>query len=104
MLHGHTAVGTRNAMSHHCNTSVAPTKHGRDISDHSDGKANDEGKLKINDNKRHRITAGLTFSFGAPFKADVRLNYEAYIYPHDGESKTGVSDHNKLVCELMVRF
>ncbi len=74
------------------------------MSDHSDGKADDEGKLKINDYERHRITAGLTFSFGAPFKADVRLNYEAYIYPHDGESKTGVSDHNKLVCELMVRF
>ncbi len=74
------------------------------MSDHSDGKVNDEGKLYVNDYERHRMTAGLTFSLGSPFQADVRLNYEKYIYPHESSASIGVSDHDKLVCELMVRF
>lgn len=72
------------------------------MSDHSDGKANDEGKLYINDYQRNRITGGVTFSLGTPFQADIRLNYEKYFYRSD--ATIGVSDNDKLVCEFMVRF
>ncbi len=72
------------------------------MSDHSDGKADEDGKLKINDYERHRLTWGLTISLATPFTADLRLNYEKYFYNDD--AKIGVSDNDKLVCELMVRF
>lgn len=48
------------------------------MSDHSNGIPDDNGLLFVNDLERHRVTAGITFSFGLPFMADIRLNYEMY--------------------------
>ena len=46
------------------------------MSDHSNGIPDDNGLLFGNDLERHRVTAGITCSFGLPFMADIRLNYE----------------------------
>ncbi|MGI6222900.1 MAG: porin [Prevotella sp.] len=72
------------------------------MSDHSDGTANDEGNLYITDYQRSRITGGVTLSFGGPFVSDLRLNYEKYFYRDGAQPK--VSERDKIVCELMVRF
>ena len=54
------------------------------MGDHSDGTtygeagSDREGLLTITDYARKRITGGVTFSFGKPFQADLRLNYEKY--------------------------
>lgn len=72
------------------------------MSDHSDGKAGDDGMLSITDYKRSRITGGVTLSLGMPFQCDVRLNYEKYLYRHDAVAKT--SEKDKLVVEVMVHF
>lgn len=56
----------------------------------------------ITDYERKRITGGLTFSFGKPFQADLRLNYEKYFY--DDNSLALESEQDKLVVEMMVRF
>lgn len=72
------------------------------MSDHSSGVAGSEGVLVVNDAARHRVTGGLTFSLGLPFRADIRLNYEAYFY-----RKTvtpALSEQDKLVVEFMCRF
>ena len=45
---------------------------------------------------------GLTFSFGKPFQADLRLNYEKYFY--DDDAIPLESEQDKLVVEMMVRF
>ncbi len=72
------------------------------LGDHSSGVALPGGGLVVNDPARHRATAGVTFSLGLPFMADIRLNYEKYFY------RTGVtagpSDHDKIVLELMAHF
>ena len=72
------------------------------MNDHSDGTSNDEGKLYITDYKRSRITGGVTLSLGGPFVSDLRLNYEKYFYSDNAVPK--VSERDKLVCELMIRF
>lgn len=72
------------------------------MSDHSDGTANDEGQLVINDYKRSRITGGVTLSLGTPFQSDIRVNYEKYLYRHDAVKKT--SERDKLVVEFVVHF
>lgn len=72
------------------------------MSDHSNGIANDQGVLFVNDPKRHRVTGGLTFSLGLPFRADIRLNYEAYFYHRKATPHR--SEQDKLVLELMCRF
>ena len=46
--------------------------------------------------------SGLTFSFGKPFQADLRLNYEKYFY--EDRSFALESEQDKLVVEMMVRF
>ena len=56
----------------------------------------------ITDYERKRITGGLTFSFGKPFQADLRLNYEKYFY--DDDASPLESEQDKLVVEMMVRF
>ncbi|ADY34838.1 phosphate-selective porin O and P [Phocaeicola salanitronis DSM 18170] len=56
----------------------------------------------ITDYERKRITGGLTFSFGKPFQADLRLNYEKYFYDDDAFALE--SEQDKLVIEMMVRF
>ena len=72
------------------------------MSNHSDGTANEAGKLYITDYQRSRITGGVTLSLGGPFVSDLRLNYEKYFYRDGAQPK--VSERDKIVCELMVRF
>lgn len=80
------------------------------LDDHSNGIAANIGtelapqwSLVANDIERHRATAGVTFSLGLPFSADIRLNYEKYFYARNATS-IGVSDHDKIVVELMAHF
>lgn len=78
------------------------------MGDHSDGtvKTDADGKpieqLYITDYARKRLTGGVTFSFGKPFTADLRLNYEKYFYDNNALAKA--SEQDKLVIEMMVRF
>ena len=44
----------------------------------------------------------MTLSLGGPFVSDLRLNYEKYFYRDGAQPK--VSERDKFVCELMVRF
>ncbi len=77
------------------------------MSDHSNGLAGPGNQLIVNDTKRHRATAGVTFSLGLPFTADIRLNYEKYFYGADNETRPvtpGPSDHDKIVVEFMAHF
>lgn len=46
------------------------------MGDHSNGNADEDGKLYITDYSRQRVTGGVTLSFGKAFQADLRLNYE----------------------------
>lgn len=73
------------------------------MSDHSNGKKNDVGILRIDDPERHRLTGGITLSMGTnSLQADLRLNYEQYFYK---KSVTpGISDQNKIVAEFVVHF
>lgn len=72
------------------------------MGDHSDGTLDEQGKLYITDYERKRITAGVTLSIAKPFRADLRLNYEQYFYNEGAQVK--VSEQNKIVAEVMVRF
>lgn len=72
------------------------------MSDHSTGVANGDGVLVVNDPGRHRVTGGLTFSLGLPFRADIRLNYEAYFYRR--AVTPAISEQDKAVVEFMCRF
>ena len=72
------------------------------MGNNNDGKMDENGVLCITDHERHRFTGGLTFSFGKPFQADLRLNYEKYFYHELSQAKE--SEQDKLVIEMMVRF
>ncbi len=72
------------------------------IGDHSNGIAGPAGGLVINDPARHRATAGVTFSLGLPFTADIRFNVEKYFYRRGVTA--GPSDHDKIVLEFMAHF
>ncbi len=72
------------------------------MDDHSNGIAGDDGGLFANDRRRHRATAGMTFSLGLPFTADIRLNYEKYFY--DKGVTPNPSGHDKIVVEFMAHF
>ncbi len=72
------------------------------LSDHSDGTFGSEGVLFANDPARHRLTGGLTFGLGLPFRADIRLNYEVYFYRKS--VVPALSEQDKLVVEFMARF
>lgn len=72
------------------------------MSNHSNGIGDDSGKLKVNDYGRQRWTGGMTFSIGKPFIADIRLNYEKYVYKHGSTIKE--SEQDKFVLEFMTRF
>lgn len=72
------------------------------MSDHSNGKAGDGGLLVVDDAARKRITIGTTLSLAKPFIADLRINYENYFYKKD--AIVAVSEKDKIVIELMVRF
>ncbi|MCI5983320.1 MAG: porin [Bacteroidales bacterium] len=79
-------------MSNHSNGTASVDTDGDGVND----------ALTTNDPQRNRITGGATFSFGAPFRADIRLNYEHYFYK--ANVTPAVSEQSKLVVELMVRF
>lgn len=72
------------------------------MGNNSDGTLDEQGEFLITDYERKRITSGLTFSFGKPFQADLRLNYEKYFY--EDRSFALESEQDKLVVEMMVRF
>ena len=78
------------------------------MSDHSDGKryldgkADEMGKLTVNDHQRSRITGGVTLSLKKPFVSDIRLNYEKYFYRNSGVALP--SERDKIVVEVMTRF
>lgn len=74
------------------------------MSDHSNGIADDSGRLTVNDNARHRATGGVTLGLeiGKAVWAEIRLNYEKYFYKSG--VTPGISDRDKLVIELMCRF
>ena len=73
------------------------------MSDHSTGVADPAtGTLVADDPERHRVTGGVTFSLGLPFRADIRVNYEAYFYR--ATATPALSEQDKFVAEFMVRF
>ena len=72
------------------------------MGDHSDGTLNEQGRLYITDYERKRLTAGVTLSIAKPFIADLRLNYEQYFYNEGAQVK--ISEQNKIVAEVMIRF
>lgn len=73
------------------------------MSDHSKGGKDSDGKLKIDDPERHRLTGGVTLSLGtSKLKADVRLNYEQYFYKK--EIAPTISEQNKFVVEFVAHF
>ena len=73
------------------------------MSDHSKGDKGEDGKLKLTDPERQRITGGLTLSLGnKTLQADIRLNYEQYFYKKG--VTPGVSDRSKLALEFVARF
>lgn len=73
------------------------------MSNHSNGVANDEGFLYVNDPARHRATGGVTLHFGEKkLWADIRINYEKYFYRASAtESESG---RDKFVVEVVARF
>lgn len=70
---------------------------------HSDGSAGDDGLLRYTSPSRNRITVGgtLTYKYKS-VHADIRLNYEKYMYHHDVNAQQGAGD--KIVAELIVKF
>lgn len=72
------------------------------MSAHSDGKKNDDGVLVANQPQRHRMTLGSSLIFGKTRWVELRVNYEKYFYGHD--AVVPVSDHDKMVVEVMCRF
>lgn len=72
------------------------------MTNHSDGSVDDQGKLKLTDAKRQRLTGGITLSMAKKMDADIRLNYEKYFY-HD-ISLAKPSERDKAVVELVVHF
>ena len=78
------------------------------MSDHSDGtryidgKADETGRLVVNDAQRSRLTGGVTLSLKKPFVSDIRINYEKYFYRNPDLAHR--SEKDKIVVELMTRF
>ncbi len=73
------------------------------MSDHSKGNKGDDGKLKVDDPERHRLTGGVTLHLGkGSLQADIRLNYEQYFY-QDGIT-AAISEQNKAVIEFVAHF
>ncbi|MBQ9076752.1 MAG: porin [Muribaculaceae bacterium] len=73
------------------------------MTDHSDGKRNDDGRLELTEQARKRLSLGTTLSYiRKGVRTDIRLNYENYFYHHDAVVASG--DRDKVVVELVVRF
>lgn len=74
------------------------------MSDHNQGGSDGNGVLTVDDPERHRLTGGVTLSLGKnDLQADIRLNYEHYIYP-DKTVVPAISEQNKLVLEFVAHF
>jgi len=73
------------------------------MTDHSDGTRGTDRRLTTDDPARNRFTVGstLTYSYRA-VHADLRVNYEKYIYRHGVIPAAGAGD--KITAELVVRF
>lgn len=73
------------------------------MSNHNRGGKDENGQLSVDDPERHRLTGGLTFSFGKNnLQADIRLNYEQYFYNKGVEPL--ISEQNKIVLEFVAHF
>ena len=72
------------------------------MDNHSDGTLDEDGRFKLTDAKRHRVTPGITLSLAQKMDADIRVNYEKYFY--DDKSLAKPSEHDKAVVELVVHF
>lgn len=73
------------------------------MSDHTKGNRDECGALGVDDHERHRLTGGVTLSFGKKaLQADLRLNYEQYFY-RSGVTPA-ISERNKLVVEVVAHF
>jgi hypothetical protein len=73
------------------------------MSDHSKGTKDESGNLKVDDPERHRLTGGVTLSFGKKsLQADIRLNYEQYFY--NKGVNPAISEQNKIVMEFVAHF
>ena len=73
------------------------------MTDHSSGVRNAAGELYCTDHGRNRITVGSTISYiKSAVRADIRLNYEKYLYYHGYKATPGEGD--KITVELVVRF
>ncbi len=72
------------------------------MSDHCKGTKDEEGRLTADDPERHRLT-GLTLSLGKKnLQADIRLNYEQYVYA--AGRTPAVSEQSKAVLEFVAHF
>ena len=57
----------------------------------------------VEDAGRNRVTLGTTLTyFRAKVFADIRVNYEKYLYRHNAEGVQGERD--KAVVEMVIRF
>lgn len=73
------------------------------MSDHNSGGKGDDGKLSVDDPERHRLTGGVTLSFGKKsLQADIRMNYEQYFYAKG--VTPAISEQNKIVLEFVAHF
>lgn len=73
------------------------------MSDHNDGGFDDNGNLTVDDPERHRLTGGITLGLRRnSLQADLRLNYEQYFY--SSGTTPAISEQNKIVAEVVVRF
>lgn len=74
------------------------------MTDHSNARRGEDGKLETNDPSRNRMTIGSTISCIKSKNTflDLRVNYENYFYHHDAEIAQGEDD--KIVVELVLRF
>lgn len=83
-------------------TSIAALGRYDYMGEHSDGIKNSDGLLEATQPERHRMTLGTTLRFGTTRYIELRVNYEKYFY-HDN-AIIPVSDHDKLVMEVVCRF
>lgn len=73
------------------------------MSDHSNGSVGDDGRLKVSDSERHRVTGGVTVSLGKKaMQADLRVNYEQYFYAKG--VVPAISERSKIVVEVVAHF
>lgn len=71
------------------------------MGNHSNGILDEDGMMTIDFPECHRITAGATLSLASKFQADIRLNYEKYLYK---EAPLSPLDGDRIVLELIAHF